>query len=121
MSSFNQPRQCNKECGSIIYFDRNSLVGHPKENIWLPLEYREGRKTDTLHNCPKKNGNATLNGNPTPAAAKTITSTDPDAGAKWVRSITSGNKQEDPTLDALTQEFRTLLTHISQYLKEQKN
>jgi hypothetical protein len=83
MSSFNQPRQCNKECGSIIYFDRNSLVGHPKDNIWLPLEYKEGRKTDTLHNCPKKNGNGTLNGNPTPVKTETNA-----AAAKWVRSIT---------------------------------
>jgi hypothetical protein len=72
MSSFNQLRQCNKECGSIIYFDRNSLVGHPKENVWLPLEYKEGRKTDTLHNCPKKNHNSTLtNGNGNPPPAKT--------------------------------------------------
>jgi hypothetical protein len=86
MSSFNQPRSCNKECGSIIYFDRNSLVGHPKENIWLSLEYKEGRKTDTLHNCPRKNHNGTLtNGNANPTPVKTETNT---AAAKWVRSIT---------------------------------
>jgi hypothetical protein len=107
MSSFNQPKSCNKECGAIIYFDRNSLVGHPKENIWLPLEYRNGLKTDTLHNCPKKNGNGTLNGNSTPTAT--------------AKTISPSSQTEDKALDALTQEFRTLLTHITQYLKEQQN
>jgi hypothetical protein len=105
MSSFNQPRQCNKECGSIIYFDRNSLVGHPKENVWLPLEYKEGRKTDTLHNCPRKNHNGTLtnNGNGNPVI-KIITET-----------------KEDPALEALTLEFKTLLQHITEYLRVAKN
>jgi hypothetical protein len=61
MSDFGKARSCNKECGSMIYFDRNSLIGHPTENVWLPLEYKEGRKTDTLHDCPKKKTNNTLN------------------------------------------------------------
>jgi hypothetical protein len=104
MSSFNQPKECNKGCHSMIYFDRNSLVGHPQENVWLPLEYKEGRKTDTLHNCPKKNGSGTLNV-PTTASAKTIS---------------PPNYTEDVAIEALTQEFRTLLTHITGYLKEQQ-
>jgi hypothetical protein len=47
----------------MIYFDRNSLVGRPEENIWLLLEYRNGLKTDTLHDCPKKKSNIILPAN----------------------------------------------------------
>ena len=45
--------------------------------------------------------------------------TETNIGANWVRSITSDNKQENPTLEALTLEFYTLLKHITKYLKHQ--
>ena len=40
-------------------FDAYSKAGHPTADKWLPLEFRQGMKTDTIHNCPKKgqNGN----------------------------------------------------------------
>jgi hypothetical protein len=60
MSDFGRPRDCINHCGSIIYFDANSSVGHPAPNKWLPLEYKEGRKTDTFHDCPNKKQNGSL-------------------------------------------------------------
>jgi hypothetical protein len=57
---------------TTIYFDAHSLVGHPSPDKWLPLEYKEGRKTDQIHNCPKKQQallSSNGNGNPTPAVA----------------------------------------------------
>jgi hypothetical protein len=49
----------------------------------------------------------------------TKTMAETNTGANWVRSITSDNKQENPTLEALTLEFYTLLKHITEYLKQQ--
>lgn len=54
MSNISTPKQCINQCGSVIYFDAYSKAGHPTTDKWLPLEYKEGRKTDTIHNCPKK-------------------------------------------------------------------
>jgi hypothetical protein len=53
------------------------------------------------------------------AAAKTMTET--NTGTNQVRSITSDNKQENPTLEALTLEFYTLLKHITEYIEQQAN
>jgi hypothetical protein len=36
------------------YFDKFSQVGHPSEDKWVPLEFKEGRRTDQVHNCPKR-------------------------------------------------------------------
>jgi hypothetical protein len=47
--------------------------------------------------------------------------TETNAGANRVRSITSDNKQENPTLEALTLEFYTLLKHIREYIEQQAN
>jgi hypothetical protein len=57
--------------------------------------------------------------NPITAAAKTMTET--NTGANRVRSITSDNKQENPTLEALTLEFHTLLKHSTEYIEQQAN
>ena len=54
--------------------------------------------------------------NPTPANSNTITES--NAWPKDVRSITSDNKQEDETIEALTLEFHTLLKHVTDYLKQ---
>lgn len=103
MSDFGKAKPCNNGCGATIYFDAHSLVGHPTSDKWLPLEYKEGRKTDTIHNCPKKKQSLNGNGN----------------------GISSTTKQQEAsileideiTLESLTEEFQTLVKHISEYLK----
>ncbi len=57
MSEFRKPKECINGCGQLIYFDKESPTGHPNPGKWIPLEIKEGRRTDTAHNCPKKNGN----------------------------------------------------------------
>jgi hypothetical protein len=47
-------------CGALVYLDKNSPTGHPSPDKWIPLEIKEGRKTDTAHNCPKRNNGSTL-------------------------------------------------------------
>jgi hypothetical protein len=54
MSDFGKPHPCRNSCGASIYFDRDSTVGHPSENKWVPLEYVNGIKTDQPHNCPNQ-------------------------------------------------------------------
>jgi hypothetical protein len=39
-----------------MYFDKDSPTGHPSPDKWVPLEIKEGRKTDVAHNCPNRNG-----------------------------------------------------------------
>ena len=56
-SGFGKPRDCINECGSVIYFDAHSSVGHPTSEKWIPLEFKNGLKTDLAHNCPKKKQN----------------------------------------------------------------
>jgi hypothetical protein len=41
--------------------------------------------------------------------------TETNTGANRVRSVTSDNKQENPSLEALTIEFYTLLKHMYKY------
>jgi hypothetical protein len=48
----------------------------------------------------------------------TKTMIETNTGANWVRSITSDNKQENPSLEALILELYTLLKHITEYLKQ---
>lgn len=45
----------------MVYFDKDSLIGHPSPDKWIPLEIKEGRKTDLAHKCPKRN-NTNSNG-----------------------------------------------------------
>jgi hypothetical protein len=61
MSDFGQPQPCRNSCGESIYFDRNSTVGHPSENKWIPLEYVNGIKTDQPHNCPNRKQDSKTN------------------------------------------------------------
>ncbi len=42
-----------------VYFDAHSSVGYPTPDKWIPLEYKEGRKTDLIHDYPKKRQNRT--------------------------------------------------------------
>jgi hypothetical protein len=76
MSEFGKPKQCNYGCGALIYFDRDSPTGHPLADKWIPLEIKEGRRTDQPHNCPKKNDNSssTLTTTATTAAVTTSNS-----------------------------------------------
>lgn len=71
MSEFGKPRGCNNGCNAMIYFDAHSTVGHPSSDKWVPLEFKEGLKTDMPHDCPnkKKQQNGTL----TAVAATTTT------------------------------------------------
>ncbi len=48
-------KTCSRGCGALVYFDKNSPTGHPSPDKWIPLEIKEGRKTDVAHNCPKRN------------------------------------------------------------------
>jgi hypothetical protein len=36
---------------------RNFPTGHPSPDRWIPLEIKEGRRTDVAHNCQKRNTN----------------------------------------------------------------
>jgi hypothetical protein len=53
-------KQCSRGCGTIVYFDKNSPTGHPSPDKWIPLEIKEGRKTDVAHNCSRRNNGSTL-------------------------------------------------------------
>jgi hypothetical protein len=72
MSDFGKPKGCINGCGATIYFDAHSMVGHPRR---IPLEFKEGRKTDQVHDCPKKkqslNGNGNGSSTPTVVAKET--------------------------------------------------
>jgi hypothetical protein len=56
MSEFGKPQPCKNNCGGWIYFDRDSKVGHPSFDKWIPLQYDNdnGIKTDEPHRCPNK-------------------------------------------------------------------
>jgi hypothetical protein len=55
--ALSEPKACIYKCGMTVYFDPNSTVGRISQDKWIPLEIKEGRKTDQPHNCPNKNGN----------------------------------------------------------------
>jgi hypothetical protein len=61
MSRFGEAQPCRNNCGGWIYFDRDSKLGHPTNEKWLPLEYVKdtGIKTGQLHQCSKRNGGYT--------------------------------------------------------------
>ena len=65
----------------MVYFDKNSTVGHPSPDKWIPLEIKEGRKTDVAHNCPKRYDSAgTLDSSFSPSSSRTtITSLSADS------------------------------------------
>jgi hypothetical protein len=94
-----------KDCQSPI--DWNSKA-RERLNTRRPLN-----PDGTIHSCNL----GSRSSNPTPAIAKTINETD-NKGGGLVRSILStDNKQEDEVLGALALEFKTLLKHVSEYLK----
>jgi hypothetical protein len=108
-----------KDCQQTIDWNK---IARDKLNTRRPLN-----PDGTIHCC--KIGNRPSSSKPIPesndypnpitAAAKTMTET--NTGANWVRSVTSDNKQENPSLEALTIEFYTLLKHITEYLQKQTN
>lgn len=69
MSEFGKPQPCKNNCGGWIYFDRDSEVGHPSSDRWIPLQYDNdnGIKTDEPHRCPNRPyyvGNRDISHNP---------------------------------------------------------
>jgi hypothetical protein len=56
MSEFGKHQPCKNNCGGWIYFDRDSQVGHPSFDKWIPLQYDNdnGIKTNEPHHCPNK-------------------------------------------------------------------
>lgn len=54
MSDFGKVKSCNNGCGTLIYFDAQSTVGHPSPDRWVPLEYVDNTKTNMPHQCPKR-------------------------------------------------------------------
>jgi len=59
--SYGNPQPCKNQCGAWIYFDKDSVVGHPSTDKWLPLEYNHdsGIKTGKLHQCAKRSSSST--------------------------------------------------------------
>jgi hypothetical protein len=57
-----EAKACTRGCGALVYFDKNSPTGHPSPDKLIPLEMKEGRRTDVAHNCPKRNGNGSSGG-----------------------------------------------------------
>lgn len=55
MSDFGKPQPCRNQCGAWIYFDRDSEIGHPSADKWVPLVYENdtGLRTNTAHQCLK--------------------------------------------------------------------
>jgi hypothetical protein len=55
-SEFGKPQECRNGCGAWIYFDKDSKVGHPSPDKWIPLEYNKdaGIRTDQVHQCPNR-------------------------------------------------------------------
>ena len=49
--SYGNPQPCKKTVKTWIYFDKDSAVGHPNADKWLPLEYNHdsGIKTGLIH------------------------------------------------------------------------
>jgi hypothetical protein len=92
----------NGKPGVTIMWDEN--IKSQKTGRLIPLEsnrsfhrHYEPTNTEPSNNKPKPN--------PITANAKTI----------------SPSQQEDAALEALALEFKTLLKHVSEYLKEQEN
>jgi hypothetical protein len=57
----NRVEPCRRGCGTLIYFDAQSTIGHPSPDKWIPLEYVNNQKTGNPHQCPKSSykGNGT--------------------------------------------------------------
>ena len=85
MSEFGKPRHCNRGCGALVYFDAHSSVGHPAADKWIPLEYKNGMKTDAVHECPNKgrNGLSSLTG----TAAAVTTAVTPVTNRDVIKAI----------------------------------
>jgi hypothetical protein len=54
MSDFGKVKSCNNDCGTLIYFDAQSTIGHPSPDRWVPLEYIDNVKTNQPHQCSKR-------------------------------------------------------------------
>lgn len=54
MSDFGKPQPCRNYCGAYIYFDKDSEIGHPSSDKWIPLVYENntGLRTNSPHHCP---------------------------------------------------------------------
>jgi mannose-6-phosphate isomerase-like protein (cupin superfamily) len=44
-----QPQPCKKTVKTWIYFDKDSAVGHPNADKWLPLEYNHDSGINTQY------------------------------------------------------------------------
>jgi hypothetical protein len=86
MINLSDAKMCSKGCGAMVYFDKNSTVGHPSPDKWVPLEIKEGRKTDVAHNCPKRYDSAgTLDSSSSSSSSRTTTT--PADSLKFAESL----------------------------------
>jgi hypothetical protein len=102
-----------KDCQQTIDWNK---IARDKLNTRRPLN-----PDGTIHCC--NIGNPPSSSKPIPESNDypnpiTKTMTETNTGANRVRSVTSDNKQESPSLEALTLEFYTLLKHITEYLNQ---
>jgi hypothetical protein len=80
-------KPCTRGCGAMVYFDKDSPTGHPSPDKWIPLEMKEGRRTDAAHNCPMRNtSNGSTLDNTTAAATTTPAIIVKPEGAKACRN-----------------------------------
>jgi hypothetical protein len=105
-----------KDCQQTIDWNK---IARDKLNTRRPLN-----PDGSIHSC--NIGNRPSISKPIPESNDypnpiTKIMTETNTGANWVRSITSDNKQENPTLEALILEFYTLLKHITEYIEQQAN
>ncbi len=54
ISMSGEAKACTRGCCALVYFDKNSTVGHPSRDKWVPLEMKGNLRTDMAHNCPKR-------------------------------------------------------------------
>lgn len=60
-----------KTAEALVYFDKHSPIGHPSPDKWIPLEMKEGKRTDVAHTCPKRNNGSALDSTSTAVATTT--------------------------------------------------
>lgn len=58
-----KPLECNRGCGQMVYFDRQSENGYSKNGKMVPLQWDEKEgPTDTGHQCPNSDYNRNRGG-----------------------------------------------------------
>jgi hypothetical protein len=123
VSEFGKPQPCKNNCGGWIYFDRDSKMGHPSPDKWIPLQYDKdnGIKTDEPHHCPNRPSYGGSNGGSGSTSKLPMTESEAEIAAALDLKATAETTSKEDRIINMMNSMMVKLDRLIGLLEEKKD